>query len=59
VRDANEYLAFQEYIHLNPVKRRLVNAAAEYSYSSACAGYELDGFPQRLKPIILHAESQR
>ena len=55
VRDIEEYCAYREYIHRNPVKRRLVHAAADYPYSSARPGFELDGLPQRLKPIILSA----
>ena len=55
VRDVNEYCAFREYIRLNPVKKRLVSVAAEYPYSSAWPGFELDGFPQRLKPISVSA----
>jgi putative transposase len=30
VRDIEEYCAYREYIHRNPVKRRLVHAAADY-----------------------------
>jgi hypothetical protein len=55
VRDIEEYCAYREYIHRNPVKRGLVSAAADYRYSSAQQGFELDGLPQRLKPIILSA----
>jgi hypothetical protein len=38
-------------IHCNPVRRGLIIAAEEHLYSSARAEFELDGFPQRLKPI--------
>ena len=55
VRDMEECCAYRQYIHRNPVKRRLVHAAADYPYSSARPGFELDGLPQRLKPIILSA----
>ena len=51
VRDIKEYCAYREYIHLNPVKGRLVSGASDYPYSSARL-FELDGFPQRLKPIL-------
>jgi putative transposase len=53
VRDADEYFAFREYIYQNPVKQRLVAAAAEYTYSSV--KLELDGVPQRLKPARIGA----
>jgi putative transposase len=39
VRDIEEYLALREYIHMNPVKRRLVSVVAEYLYSSAHSGF--------------------
>jgi hypothetical protein len=50
VRDVEEYLAFREYIHMNPVRGKMVSTPAEYRYSSARPGFELDGLPQRLKP---------
>lgn len=55
VRDLNQYLAFKEYIHLNPVRKRLVAAPEQYRYSSAWPGCELDPLPQRLKPITVPA----
>jgi putative transposase len=42
VRDAADYERLRTYIHENPVKRGLVMNAAEYRYSSAHAGYEVD-----------------
>jgi putative transposase len=30
VRDIEEYRAFREYLHMNPVRRRLVSTPAEY-----------------------------
>jgi putative transposase len=53
VRDMDEYLAFREYIHQNPVKGRLAAAAGDYAYCSVLL--ELDGVPQRLKPLNLSA----
>ena len=55
VRDVEEYRAFREYIHMNPVKRNMVSDPAEYIYCSAHPGFELDGLPQRLKPITQFA----
>ncbi len=49
VRDVHEYFAFRDYIHRNPVEGRLASVAEEYAYSSARA--EMDGLPQRLKPV--------
>ena len=40
-----------EYIHANPIKRFLVTAGADYPYSSAHLGFELDPPPQRLKAL--------
>jgi putative transposase len=42
VRDWEEYCAFQQYIHLNPVKKGLAVAPK--------ARMVLDAVPQRLKP---------
>src|SRR5271169_2285709 len=50
VRDWEEYCAFREYIHLNPVKKGLVQSAEQYLYSSARDGMALEAVPQRLKP---------
>ncbi len=53
VRDWEEYLAFRQYIHKNPVKRGLAPVPEEYPYGSARAGMALDAVPQRLKPSEL------
>jgi putative transposase len=50
VRDVEEYCAFREYIHMNPVRRRLASSPAEYCYCSAHPKFQLDCLPQRLKP---------
>jgi putative transposase len=55
IRDASDYRIHRLYIHNNPVKRGYCPNAAEYLYSSARAGYELDVAPQRLKPLIMAA----
>jgi len=38
-------------IHANPMKRFLVTTGADYPYSSAHSGFELDAPPQRLKAL--------
>jgi len=48
VRDANEYVRFRHYIHMNPVRRGLVSNPEEFPYSSA--SMTLDEVPQGLKP---------
>jgi putative transposase len=40
-----------QYIRNNPVRRGLVQHAAEFPYSSAHAGFKLDAAPQALKRI--------
>jgi REP-associated tyrosine transposase len=50
VLDESAFLQFREYTRNNPVRARLVEAPAQYRYSSAFAGVELDPMPQRLKP---------
>jgi putative transposase len=45
IRDAQDYAHHREYIHQNPVKRRLVERAAEYRYCSAFPGFKLDEWP--------------
>jgi len=49
VNEQEAYLGARDYIHANPVKRFLVTAGADYPYSSAHSGFELDPPPQRLK----------
>src|SRR5271170_6909459 len=48
VRDANEYVAFRHYIHMNPVRRGLVTLPEEFPFSSA--RIKMDDVPQWLKP---------
>jgi len=50
VRDAGEYARIRTYIRENPVRKRLVEAAENYPYSSANTTYRLDEAPERLKP---------
>ncbi len=42
IRDAEDYAVHKDYIHQNPVKRRLVETAMEYRYCSAYPGFKLD-----------------
>jgi putative transposase len=55
VRDFHEYAAFREYMRENPIRKGLASEASEYLYSSAHPSFNLDGIPQRLKPIGLSA----
>jgi putative transposase len=51
IRDAEDYDRHLQYIHLNPVKKHLCGAPADYRYSSAFPGWKLDPIPQWLKPL--------
>ena len=42
IRDAQDFLRHENYIHQNPVERGLVDDARKYRYCSAFAGYKLD-----------------
>ena len=55
IRDASDHRLHVIYMRQNPVKRNLCEQPEDYSYSSAHAGFELDGVPQGLKPIALGA----
>jgi len=49
IRDAVDFELHRGYIHQNPVKRRLVQNASEYRYSSVYPGFKLDGWPLAAK----------
>lgn len=51
VRNIEEYRGFREYIHMNPVRRKMTLNPAEYRYCSAHPSFQLDGLPQRLRPV--------
>jgi putative transposase len=53
IRDAEDYDKHVHYIHLNPVKKLRCTSPAEYRYSSAYPGWNLDPVPQELKPFHL------
>lgn len=52
IRDAEDYEKHVHYIHLNPVKKHLCDAAVAYPYCSAYPGWKLDPIPQGLKPPL-------
>jgi len=51
IRDAGDYERHRSYIHRNPVKRFLVDAAELFAYSSAHPAAEIDPAPPWLKPL--------
>ena len=50
IKDADDFERHRSYIHQNPVKRFLVDAAELFPYSSAHPGAEIDPTPPWLKP---------
>jgi putative transposase len=53
IRDARDYTEHALYLRQNPVRARFCLTAAEFPYSSAFPGFELDPAPQGLKPDLL------
>ena len=52
IRDHADYLHHVSYVRENPVRGHLCEAEAEFLYSSAHSGFDLDPVPQGLKPTI-------
>jgi putative transposase len=52
IRDREDFEKHQQYIHNNPVARRLVDRAAEYRYCSAYPGFKLDEPPSAAKALV-------
>jgi putative transposase len=50
IRDLNDFVRHVEYIRRNAVEGGLAGAPADYRYSSAHPGFDLDPIPQGLKP---------
>ena len=50
IRDHEDYEKHVHYIHLNPIRKHLCEGPADYPYSSAFPGWNLDPIPQGLKP---------
>jgi putative transposase len=53
IRDGMDYARHVEYIRQNPVRARLVSRAEDYEWSSAHGDFELNPYPQGLKPPSL------
>lgn len=49
IRDEQDFLHHQNYIHRNPVERGLVSDPSEYRYCSAYPGFKLDPWPPAAK----------
>ena len=50
IRDLTDFINHVEYVRGNPVEAGLVGAPADYPYSSAYPGFDLDPIPLELKP---------
>jgi putative transposase len=55
IRDARDFAQHIRYIHENPVRKHLCERDADYPYSSAHPGFELDAAPRGLKPQSIEA----
>ena len=49
IRDGQDFRHHQNYIHQNPVERRLASHPSEYRYCSAYPGFKLDPWPPAAK----------
>jgi putative transposase len=54
--DIKSFEQVRGYIRNNPVARHLVDEAAEFPYSSAYSGFQLDPAPQGLKPLAFFVD---
>jgi putative transposase len=52
IRDEQDFLHHREYIHQNPVARRLVASTPECRYCSAFPGFKLDSWPSAAKASL-------
>jgi putative transposase len=57
IRDDEDFDVHQRYIAKNPVEARLMERVEDYAYCSANGRFELDTFPQGLKPRFVGVAS--
>jgi len=57
IRDEQDFSIHERYIDRNAVKARLVERDDQYAYCSATGRFELDAFPQGLKPKFVSRSS--
>jgi len=55
IRDDQDLVHHRNYIHRNPVERKLVNDPREYRYCSAFPGFKLDPWPSAAEADILRS----
>ena len=49
IRDEMDFVHHRNYIHRNPVDRKMVSDSCEYRYCSAFPGFKLDAWPPAAK----------
>lgn len=52
IRDEQDFLQHTNYIHQNPVARRMVNEPRDYRYCSAFPGFKLDRWTSAAKAAM-------
>ena len=58
IRDLDDWKAKTNYIRMNPVKAGLCERVEDWSYSSACSKFALDGVPARYQNLASGAKAQ-
>jgi putative transposase len=49
IRDREDYQSKVRYIHMNPVRARLVEQPGDWLFGSACGKFALDAVPEKFK----------
>jgi putative transposase len=49
IRNGEDFDGHRDYIHRNPIERRIVEKACDYRYCSAFPGFKLDPWPSAAK----------
>ena len=57
IRDAEDFIHHQNYVHQNPVVARLAFNPCEYRYCSAFPGFKLDPWPPAAKAAVVEDAS--
>jgi len=57
IRDVEDWRAKVNYIHMNPVRGRLVERAADWAYSSASGRFAVDAIPERYQNLTSGAKA--
>ena len=55
IRNETDFFHHRNYIHRNPVERRIVNDPSEYRYCSGFPGFKLDPWPSAAEAANLKA----